>query len=139
MTPQQIDLVQKTFEQIRPAADAVAATFYQKLFALDPSLRAMFRGDMAEQGSKLMQMLSVAVGSLRRLEQLLPAVEALGRRHADYGVRDEHYATVAAALLWTLELGLAAGFTPDVKHAWVAMYQTVMGAMRRGAATPAAA
>jgi len=121
MTSQQIDLVQTSFAQVRATPDAVAALFYNKLFELDPSLRPMFRGDLTEQGRKLMQMLSFAVSSLRRLEQIVPAVEDLGRRHASYGVRDQHYATVAAALLWTLEQGLGAGFTPEVKAAWVAM------------------
>ena len=139
MTSQQIDLVQTSFAQVRSASDAVAAMFYDKLFELDPSLRPMFRGDLTEQGRKLMQMLSFAVSSLRRLEQIVPAVEDLGRRHASYGVRDQHYATVAAALLWTLEQGLGAGFTPEVKAAWVAMYGIVTSAMQRGAAQVASA
>ena len=132
MTSQQIDLVQTSFAQVRATPDAVAAMFYDKLFELDPSLRPMFRGDLTEQGRKLMQMLSFAVSSLRRLEQIVPAVEDLGRRHAGYGVREQHYATVAAALLWTLEQGLGAGFTPEVKAAWVAMYGIVTSAMQRG-------
>ena len=139
MTSQQIDLVQTSFAQVRATPDAVAALFYNKLFELDPSLRPMFRGDLTEQGRKPMQMLSFAVSSLRRLEQIVPAVEDLGRRHASYGVRDQHYATVAAALLWTLEQGLGAGFTPEVKAAWVAMYGIVTSAMQRGAAQVASA
>lgn len=139
MTSQQIDLVQNSFAQIRATPDAVAAIFYDKLFELDPSLRPMFRGDLTEQGRKLMQMLSFAVSSLRRLEQIVPAVEDLGRRHAGYGVRDQHYSTVAAALLWTLEQGLGAGFTAEVKEAWVAMYGIVTSAMQRGAAQVACA
>ena len=139
MTSQQIDLVQASFAQVRATPDAVAALFYDKLFELDPSLRPMFRGDLTEQGRKLMQMLSFAVSSLRRLEQIVPAVEDLGRRHAGYGVRDQHYATVAAALLWTLEQGLGVGFTPEVKEAWVAMYGIVTSAMQRGAAQVASA
>ncbi|HEV8146924.1 MAG TPA: globin family protein [Bryobacteraceae bacterium] len=139
MTSQQIDLVQTSFAQVRATPDAVAAMFYDKLFELDPSLRPMFRGDLTEQGRKLMQMLSFAVSSLRRLEQIVPAVEDLGRRHAGYGVRDQHYTTVATALLWTLEQGLGAGFTPEVKAAWVAMYGIVTSAMQRGAVQAASA
>ena len=104
-----------------------------------PTLRSMFTSDLKEQGRKLMQMLSFAVSSLRRLEQIVPAVEDLGRRHAGYGVRDQHYSTVAAALLWTLEQGLGAGFTAEVKEAWVAMYGIVTSAMQRGAAQVACA
>jgi hemoglobin-like flavoprotein len=134
MNSEQIEIVQASFTQVQPIAVDAARLFYSRLFEIDPSLRPMFRGDMDEQGRKLMQMIGVAVGSLRRLEQVLPAVEDLGRRHAGYGVRDEHYATVAAALLWTLEQGLGEAFTPEVRDAWAAMYELVSSAMKRGAA-----
>src|SRR5881628_200425 len=101
MNPEQIMLVQASFVLVMPIAETAAALFYGRLFELDPSLRPMFRGDMAEQGRKLMQTIAVVVHGLDRLPTLVPAVEALERRHAGYGVRDEHYATVAAALLWT--------------------------------------
>ena len=133
MTPRQIELVQASFKQVQPIAVEAARLFYERLFEIDPSLRPMFRGDLEEQGRKLMQMIGVAVGSLRRLEQIVPAVEDLGRRHAGYGVRDEHYATVAAALLWTLEAGLGEEFTPETRAAWAAMYEVVAAAMKRGA------
>lgn len=139
MTSTQIELVEASFRKIEPGADEVARQFYDRLFETAPSLRPMFRGDLVEQGRKLMQMITVAVRSLRRLDQILPAVEDLGRRHARYGVRDEHYAIVAGALLWTLGQGLGDAFTPEVCDAWVAMYQTVTGVMQRGAATEMAA
>jgi hemoglobin-like flavoprotein len=102
MTPEQITLVQTSFGQVLPIADTAAALFYQRLFELDPELRPMFRGDMQEQGRKLMAMLKLAIDGLTRLDELVPAVQSLGRRHIGYGVRDQHYDTVAAALLWTL-------------------------------------
>ena len=133
-------LVQTTWATLAPNAPAVAVLFYDRLFTLDPSLRLMFaHADMAEQGKKLTQMLSVAVASLDRLEQLVPAVEALGRRHAAYGVRDEHYDTVGRALLDTLALGLGQAFTSDVRGAWAAVYATLSGFMRRAAAEQEAA
>ena len=139
MTSEQIELVQVSFKMVQPIAGETAQLFYNRLFEIDPSLRPMFRGDMDEQGRKLMQIIGVAVGALRRLEQILPAVEDMGRRHAGYGVREEHYATVADALLWTLEKGLGEAFTHEVCDAWVAMYELVTTAMKRGAAGIAAA
>src|SRR5215204_6216575 len=106
MTHEQTRLVQASFELIAPNADVAAALFYDRLFELDPSLRGLFHSDMHEQGKKLMQMLTVAVRGLDRLEALVPAVQALGRRHSGYGVTDAHYVTVAEALLWALERGL---------------------------------
>lgn len=134
MTPEQKQLVRETFAQVAPIADAAAALFYGRLFELDPSLRPLFRGDMTEQGRKLMQTIAVVVHGLDRLPTLLPAVEALGRRHAGYGVRDEHYATVAAALLWTLEQGLGPAFTPAAREAWTAAYGLLATVMQRAAA-----
>ncbi len=139
MTTAQIELVQASFRMIQPVAPEVARAFYNRLFELDPSLRAMFRGDIEEQGRKLMQMLAYAIGSLRRLDEIVPAVEDLGRRHAQYGVRDEHYVKVAAALLWTLTRCLGPAFTPQMCEAWIAVYGAVAAAMKRGAASVAAA
>lgn len=129
LSQQQIELVQQTFGLVAPNADVAAQLFYNRLFELDPSLRWLFKGDMQEQGRKLMQMLSVAVHALDRLDTILPAVQALAERHVGYGVQMQHYATVGAALLWTLEQGLGETFTPDVKGAWAAVYQTLTEAM----------
>src|SRR6266516_4432898 len=106
MTLKEKNLVQRTFAQVAPIADVAAELFYGRLFEMDPSLKPMFRGDIKEQGRNLMQMLAFAVKGLDRLHEIVPAVREMGRRHAGYGVRDEHYDTVAAALLWTLEKGL---------------------------------
>jgi len=133
VTPHQIDLVQASWKQVVPVAETAAQMFYGRLFFLDPSLRHLFLGDMRDQGRKVMAMLSYTVNGLNRLDVLLPAVRALGRRHATYGVRPEHYFTVGAALLWTLEQGLGAAFTPAVPEAWVAAYGVLADTMRDAA------
>jgi hemoglobin-like flavoprotein len=134
LTLTQIELVQSTFAIIAPIADDAAALFYRRLFEIDPSLQQMFRGDMTAQRQKLMQMLTAAVKGLPRLDRLVPVVEDLGRRHAGYGVIDEHYDTVGAALLWTLEKGLGSAFTPEVKDAWTTVYSILASTMKNAAA-----
>ena len=134
LTLTQIELVQGTFAIIAPIADDAAALFYRRLFEIDPSLQQMFKGDMAEQRRKLMQMLTAAVKGLPRLDRLVPVVEDLGRRHAGYGVSDAHYDTVGAALLWTLEKGLGSAFTPEVKDAWTTVYGVLASTMKNAAA-----
>ena len=134
MTPESKQLVQRSWAQVEPIADTAAELFYGRLFELDPTLRPLFTGDMKEQGKKLMQMLTVVVRGLDRLDELLPAVEALGRRHTGYGVTDAHYDTVAAALLWTLGKGLGDGFTDPVRNAWVEAYTVLSTVMKRAAA-----
>jgi hemoglobin-like flavoprotein len=133
LTAEQKRLVQETFATIAPIADDAAALFYRRLFEIDPSLQRMFRGDMAEQRKRLMQMIAVAVRGLDRLGELVPAVQDLGRRHAGYGVEDRHYDTVAEALLWTLEKGLGSAFTPDVRGAWTAVYGILATTMKTAA------
>lgn len=133
MTNTQKILVQKSFEKVLPIADTAAELFYGRLFEIDPSLRHMFKGDIKEQGKKLMMTLNIAVKGLDRLDELVPQIEKLGRNHAGYGVKDEHYGTVASALLWTLEKGLGADFTDDVKDAWVTVYTIIADTMKRAA------
>ena len=139
MTNEQIKLVQESFRQIAPIAETAAQLFYARLFELDPDLELLFKGNLSEQGRKLMQMLALAVNSLDRMEQLLPVVQSLGARHTGYGVRDKDYDTVGQALLWTLQQGLGEAFTPDVQAAWTNVYATLASAMQSGAETPAEA
>jgi hemoglobin-like flavoprotein len=128
LSSDQIKLVQDTFALVAPQADKAAQIFYARLFELDPSLRPLFKHDLREQGRKLMQMLSIAVHALDNIESLLPALKALGDRHAGYGAQIEDYETVGAALLWTLEQGLGAAFTPEVSEAWATTYAALVEA-----------
>ena len=139
MTNEQIKLVQDSFRQVAPIAETAAQLFYARLFELDPDLELLFKGNLTEQGRKLMQMIGLAVNSLDRMEQLLPVVRSLGARHVSYGVRDRDYDTVGQALLWTLGKGLGPAFTPDVEAAWSNVYTTLASAMQSGAETPAEA
>lgn len=138
ITPEQKTLVQSTWAQVVPIADTAASLFYNRLFEIDPSLRALFTSDIKEQGAKLMTMIGVAVKGLDKLDEIVPAVQALGRRHVGYGVKDEHYATVAAALLWTLEKGLGEAYTPPVAEAWTVTY-TLLADVMKDASRPTGA
>ena len=138
LTAAQKTLVQDSFAIITPIADDAAALFYQRLFELDPSLRHMFPEDMTGQRKKLMQMLTAAVKGLDRLDQLVPVLQDMGRRHVGYGVTDAHYETVGAALLWTLEQGLGPAFTQEVRDAWAEAYLVLATVMRRSAARTSA-
>jgi len=122
MTPHQIKLVQTSFAQVAPIAATAADLFYGRLFEIAPQLRPMFPEDLREQKKKLMAMLGTAVAGLAQLDTLMPAVQALGRRHGGYGVNARHYAQVGAALLWTLEQGLGEAFTPELRDAWATAY-----------------
>ncbi|HEU4571884.1 MAG TPA: globin family protein [Candidatus Limnocylindrales bacterium] len=129
MTPRQIQLVRESYAAVEPIADTAATIFYRRLFDLDPDLRALFPSDLTAQRRNLMQTLTVVVRNLDRLEGILPAVEALGRRHAGYRVRRDDYETVGAALLDTLGEGLGDAFTLEVRSAWTAAYGVLASVM----------
>ena len=137
MTPEQARIVQRTWLKVLPVKDTAAQLFYDRLFEIDPSLRSLFHGDMRAQGEKMMQIMDAAVNGINRLEQIFPAVQDLGRRHAGYGVKGYHYGAVGAALLWALDKTLGSEFTPEAKDAWATVYGVLARTMREAAANDA--
>lgn len=129
MSPNEIELIRKSFAKVAPISDAAAAIFYEKLFAYDPSVRPMFKGDMSEQGKKLISVLATVVQNLDRLETIEGAVKDLAVRHAGYGVVPKHYDTVGRALIDTLQAGLGDAFTPEVRGAWLGCYAAISAKM----------
>ncbi len=129
MNSTQVKLVQESFAKVVPISEAAAVIFYDRLFEVAPSVKAMFPDDMSGQRKKLMMMLAAVVNGLGNLESILPAASALAKRHVGYGAQPEHYPVVGGALLWTLEKGLGEAWTPDVADAWTAAYGTLSGYM----------
>ena len=129
MTPQQVELVQASFAKVAPIAEQAAALFYGRLFETAPETRALFTGDMTAQGQKLMGAITTVVTNLGAIETIVPVVQDLARRHVGYGVKPEYYPIVGAALLWTLDKGLADDFTPEVSAAWAAAYGALSSVM----------
>jgi hemoglobin-like flavoprotein len=129
MTPEQVAMVQESFKKVAPIASTAADLFYDRLFEIAPDVRVMFPDDLREQKKKLIGMLGIAVSNLHQLDTIIPAVENLAKRHVGYGVKPEHFQPVGAALLWTLEQGLGADFTPSLKKAWTETYLTLSGIM----------
>src|SRR4051812_6884832 len=130
MSPTQASLVQDSFAKVVPINETAAGLFYKRLFEIDPGTMPLFAGtDMAAQGQKLMTTLGFVVAGLARPDTLVPAAQALARRHVGYGVTEAQYASVGAALLWTLGQGLGEGFTPEVEAAWTAAYTLLAGVM----------
>src|SRR6195952_3838086 len=129
MTPDQVKLVQDSFAKVAPISEQAAVLFYDRLFEIAPSVKAMFPAEMTEQRKKLMATLAVVVNGLTNLESILPAASALAKRHVGYGAKPEHYAVVGGALLWTLEKGLGEAWTNELADAWGAAYGTLSGYM----------
>ena len=122
MTPDQVKAIQDSFKLVAPISEQAAALFYGRLFEIAPDVKPLFRGDMTEQGRKLMATLGAVVNSLDKLDAILPEASTLAKRHVGYGVKAQDYAPVGAALLWTLEKGLGNTWTPGLAQAWSAAY-----------------
>jgi hemoglobin-like flavoprotein len=133
VTTEQIKLVRVSWAQVVPIADKAAALFYGRLFELKPSLKLMFKGDMEEQGQKLMRMISIAVDNLDNLDEIVPTIQDLGVKHLDYGVKSSDYDTVGEALLWTMGQGLGDDFTTEVMSAWTDVYGLLASTMKDAA------
>ena len=129
MNSTQVKLVQESFSKVVPISETAAVIFYDRLFEVAPSVKAMFPEDMSGQRKKLMMMLAAVVNGLGNLESILPAASALAKRHVNYGAQPEHYPVVGGALLWTLEKGLGEAWTSDVADAWTTAYGTLSGYM----------
>ena len=138
MTPTQIAHVQKSFAVVEQAPQKTATGFYQRLFEIAPETKAMFPEDLTEQQGKFMTMLGLVVIGLDKLETILPAARSLARRHVDYGVRAEHYASVGTALLWALKRELGPAWTDELAASWTAAYRLLSNFMIGEAYGPAA-
>jgi hemoglobin-like flavoprotein len=139
MTPHQVELVQTSFAKVAPIAEAAAGLFYGRLFERAPEVKPLFKGDIGEQGRKLMATLSVVVKGLSNPDAVLPAAKTLAVKHVSYGVEPTHYQPVGEALIWTLEQGLGDAFTPETRDAWLAAYSALSAAMIEEAYGKAAA
>jgi len=135
MIPQRRQLVAESWKSLAPNGALVGTIFYRRLFEIDPSLRPMFAAvTMDDQIHKLVTMLDLAVHWLDVPDRLVPVLKKLGERHSTYGVRDDHFGKVGAALIGTLEEGLGDKFTPELRSAWTEAFLLISSLMRRGAA-----
>lgn len=129
MNDQQKKLVQTSFARIVPKAEYAAKLFYGRLFEIVPEVQPLFKSDLKTQGIKLFQVISFAVCSLDNLDELLPLLHDLGRRHVKYGTQPQHYASVGESFIWTLEKVLKDDFTPEIRQAWLDIYSLMSAAM----------
>lgn len=133
MTPEQISLVQESWAKVTPIAETAARLFYDRLFEIAPEVKPYFKGDIKEQGPKLMAMINTAIIALTDLDSIVPAIQAMGKRHAGYGVKPEDYDSVGEALIWTLQQGLGDLFTAETEAAWTTVYGLLATTMKDAA------
>ena len=134
MTPEQVDLIRKSFDAMWPMRGDIADLCYSRFFELAPDARDLFPDDMEQQRVKLMDMIAALVGSLDQRWLFQSLVTHTGRQHARFGVQPPQYAALGEALMWSLECKFGASFTPELRESWEALYATVQAEMLRAAA-----
>jgi hemoglobin-like flavoprotein len=128
-----IALIQHSFDKLCVAENDPAAVFYTELFAIAPSLRVMFSGDMDAQQRKFLSALGYIVAALDAPDKILGGIQKLAQVHRGYGVRPEHYTPFGNALLRTLKRTLQSEFTPELCDAWSDAYRALVEIMNEAA------
>lgn len=134
MTPEQIDLIRQSFDAIWPVRRKLAELFYGRLFELSPDARHLFTPDLERQQLKFMDMIAAIVGALDKREVFQSLLSHSGRQHAKIGVRPPHFVAFGEVLIWGLEQQFGLEFTPELKQAWIALYDSVQSEMIRAMA-----
>jgi len=130
----QVELLEQSFEQVKPRANEFVESFYHNLFTDYPAAQPLFtQSDMVVQRKKLLAALVLVVENLRQPEVLRDALRGLGARHVQYGTLPEHYPLVGASLLKTFKQYLASDWTIPVEQSWIDAYSTITTIMLEGA------
>ncbi len=120
------ELLEESFAALAPQGEALAARFYERLFAEYPEVTPLFEGiSVKGQEKKLLASLVLLVQNLRNPDVLKDYLTALGARHVHYGVVAEHYPVVAENLLAVMAEFAGKLWTPEVEKAWSNTLNTV--------------
>ena len=129
MTPEQLALVQSSYAALGADAPAMAVDFYRRLFAADPSTRALFTDGPEIMSLKFAAELDAIVQAITVFDEFRSRVDALGARHAGYGVQTGHYSAVGDALVGALAARLDEHWDPALEAAWRRAYNLVAEVM----------
>jgi hemoglobin-like flavoprotein len=133
MTPEQIDLITGSFDAIWPVRRKLSRLFYSRFFELAPDTKRLFPSDMDRQHIKLMDTIAAIVGALDQRALFQSIITHTGRRHAQFGANQSHFVAFGDAMIWSLEQQFGPAFTPELRAAWVALYDAVQSEMIRAA------
>ncbi len=133
LTTAQVNFIQTTFAALAPQADELFIRFYERMFSNHPELRSMFPDDMDEQRKHLAASVALVVKNAGRLDNIVPALQEMGVRHAGYGVKPEQYGVVADNMLGTLSEFAGEAWTDEVEMSWAAALNAVALVMIAGA------
>lgn len=130
----QVELVEESFDMLAPQGEELVERFYSRLLT-NEDVQPLFRHvDLKRQQQMLLNALLFVRGSLRDTDTLVPTLQALGAKHAGYGVQPQHYPIVGTALLATMEEVAGSNWKPEYTTAWAEAFQVLQDTMLTGAA-----
>jgi NAD(P)H-flavin reductase/hemoglobin-like flavoprotein len=127
-------LVKQSFAQVTSDGPAAVEYFYARLFAISPSVRALFPTSMTAQRERMFVALSRLIWSLDSEPECAEQLAALGRDHRRFGVLDKHYEGFFAALRETVAHCLGTDWTQETSSAWQLALDYCAASMRAAAA-----
>lgn len=132
--PLKVELLEQSFELVKPQADEFVASFYNNLFTDYPAAKPLFsHSDMVKQQQMLKGALVMVISNLRKPDVLTDSLRGLGARHVAYGALPDHYPLVGNSLLKTLDQYAGDAWTPELKAAWTEAYGAIAELMLEGA------
>jgi hemoglobin-like flavoprotein len=132
MTPEQISLITQSFDEMWSMRRNLATIFYNRFFEIAPDARHLFPDDMQRLHLKLMDTIAAIVGVLDNRALFQSIISHTALQHARFGVSSSQYAAFGAALIWGLEQQFGSAFTPELRKAWIALYEVVQTEMMAG-------
>jgi len=129
MTPEQLAVVRTSYEVLGADATSMAEDFYGRLFAADPSTRALFSDGPEIMAVKFTAELEAIVEAIASFDEFRARVADLGARHAAYGVQAKHYLAVGEALVASLAAHLGDRWDENLETAWRRAYNLVAETM----------
>ncbi len=124
MDPENVVLVQTSFERLLPSLEPTVGLFVERLGELDLVLEYV-EFALGYEGDTIGALLAQIVTNIHCLDCLHPTFERI-RQATDTTTIEQHYLTVGVALLWALEQALSDSFTPETRLAWLEAYTTVV-------------
>jgi hemoglobin-like flavoprotein len=128
-------ILRSSFALVIERQPEITTRFYEILFEKYPQVRPLFSRNSGENQAKMLAGALVAVmDHLEDASWLSDTLTAMGKKHLEYGVRDEMYGWVGASLLAALAEAAGPDWTAEVEAQWIEAYGAITGLMQRGAA-----
>jgi hemoglobin-like flavoprotein len=129
-----VELLEQSFEQLKPNLEEFISSFYLTLFHDSPQIGHLFdHTDMAKQRKMMFGALTLVMENLRNPEAMDTALKGLGARHVQYGALPEYYPLFGRSLLKAMATSLGERWTPQLQQAWVDAYVALTSLMLEGA------